>query len=90
MWRGEKALNLVANIADTPTIGIEICQLEVRGLTLLLHFDGLHLQFRAQHPRNSPLFISTVGSQLLGQKVRPRTQVLGKKVRPGPENGRKL
>ena len=55
MWRGEKALNLAANMADKPTVGFEICQLEVRGLTLLLHFVGLHLQFRAQNPQKHPL-----------------------------------
>ena len=75
MWRGEKALNLAAIVADKPTVGIEIHQLEVGGLTFLLHFDGLDLQFRAQHPRNSPSLLSTAGSHFLGQKVRPRTQV---------------
>ena len=47
-------------------------------------------QFRAQNPRNSPLFISMAGSHFLGQKVRPRMQVSGQKVRPSPEKSRKL
>ena len=43
MWRGEKALNLAVIVADKPTVGIVILQLEVRGLILSFVFDGFKL-----------------------------------------------
>ena len=76
MWRGEKALNLVAIVADKLTVGIVICQLQVRGLILSFVFDGFKLQIRALILGNWPYFIITVGSQFLGKKLRPGTQVL--------------
>ena len=47
MWRGEKALNLAAIVADKPTVGIVIHQLQVKGLILLFVFDGFKVQIRA-------------------------------------------
>ena len=44
----------MATIVDKPTIGIEILQLQVRGLTLLFHFSGLKVQFRYPELMNSP------------------------------------
>ena len=76
MWRGEKALNLVVIIADKPTVGIVIRQLQVRGLILRFIFDGFKLQIRALNLSKCPYFILTVGLHFLGQKLRPGTQVL--------------
>ena len=69
----------MASVADKPTVGIEIRQLQVRGLTLLFHFDGLKVRFRAQNLSNRPSFISMAGSHFLGQKVRTGKQVSGHK-----------
>ena len=69
MWRGEKALNLVVIVADKPTVGIVICQLQVRGLILSFVFDGFKLQIRALNLSNCPYFILTIGSHFFGQKL---------------------
>ena len=60
IWRGEKALNLVATIADKLTVGIVIRQLQVRGLILSFIFDGLKLQIRVLNSRNFPYFLIEV------------------------------
>ena len=69
MWRGEKALNLAVSVADKPTVGIEICQLQVRGLILLFVFGGFKVQIRVPNLSNSPYLIITAGSHFLGQKL---------------------
>ena len=46
MWRGEKALNLAAIVAEKLTVGIVIRQLQVRGVILLSVFDGFKVQIR--------------------------------------------
>ena len=84
MWRGEKALNLAAIVADKPTVGIEIHQLQVRGLTILFLFSGLKVQIRSLGLWNSTLLLLTAQSHFLGQKVRPGQQFLGRKVRHVP------
>ena len=63
------ALNLAVSIADKLTIGIDIRQLQVRGLTLLFHFDGSKVQIRAQNLKKRPSFTSTAESHFLGQKM---------------------
>ena len=69
MWRGEKALNLAAIIADKPTIGIVIRQLQVRGLILLFVFDGFKVQIRVLNLSNCSYFIIMVRSHFLGKKM---------------------
>ena len=69
MWRGEKALNLAAIVADKPTVGIAIRQLQVRGLILLFVFDGLKVQIRIPNLSNNPYLIIMAGSHFLGQKL---------------------
>ena len=69
MWRGEKALNLAAIVADKRTVGIAIRQLQVRGLILLFVFDGFKVQIRVLNLSNYPYFIITVESHFLGQKL---------------------
>ena len=75
MWRGEKALNLAVIVANKPTIGIVIRQLQVRGLLLSFVFDGFKMQIRALIIGNCPYIIITVRSHFLGKKMRPGTQV---------------
>ena len=69
MWRGEKALNLAAIVADKPTVGIVIRQLQVRGLILLFVFDGFKVQIRVLNLSNYSYFIITAGSHFLWQKL---------------------
>ena len=55
MWRGEKALNLAAIVADKPTVGIVIRQLQVRGLILLFVFDRLKFRLGSKISGTAPI-----------------------------------
>ena len=52
-------------IAEKTIVRIEICELQVRGLTILFQINGLQFQIRYLEPTNRPLLLLMVRSHFL-------------------------